>query len=138
MLHKAFKAFKTSVFEAALARLKDEGEKWEKEVAAASRAIEEKTARVGEVAVEIVENENDHESTSENLAEDEKSLADIQKTCAAKTKEFEALMKTNQMELSALADTIKLLNDDDALEHSADNLLRAPANGRATSQTKPS
>jgi len=88
----------------------------EKEISAASAAIEEKTARLGEIAVEIVENKNDNESTSENLAEDEKSLAEIEKTCAVKTKEFEALMKTNQMEMAALADTIKLLNDDDALD----------------------
>merc|ERR1719478_1402370 len=88
----------------------------ETEVAAASAAIEEKTARLGEVAVEIVENKNDLEGTSEQLDEDKKFLAEVEKECAVRTKEYEAMQKTNAMEMMALSDTIKLLNDDDALD----------------------
>lgn len=87
-----------------------------KEVAAATKAIEEKTARLGETAVKIVEAKNDLEDTAEGLAEDKKFLADLQKNCALKTKEWEAYQKTMAMEQSALADTIKMLNDDDALD----------------------
>merc|ERR1719324_1602274 len=43
-------------------------------------------------------------------------LKDLGKTCATKTKEWEARCKTRAEELLALADTIKILNDDDALE----------------------
>merc|ERR1719456_1510316 len=88
----------------------------EKEVASATKAIEEKTARLGETAVKIVEAKNDLEDTSEGLAEDKKFLADLQKNCGLKTKEWEAYKKTMAMEQAALADTIKLLNDDDALD----------------------
>merc|ERR1719473_881202 len=88
----------------------------EKEVAAATKAIEEKTARLGETAVKIVEAKNDLEDTSEGLAEDKKFLADLEKNCALKTKEWEAYKKTMAQEQLALADTIKMLNDDDALD----------------------
>jgi len=40
----------------------------------------------------------------------------LEKSCGTKTAEFEARVKTRQEELVALADTIKVLNDDDALE----------------------
>jgi chromosome segregation ATPase len=88
----------------------------QKEIAAATKAIEEKTARVGELDVEIVTAKNDLEDTEESLAEDQKLLGELQKTFEIKTKEYEAKMKTMQQELLALADTIKLLNDDDALD----------------------
>merc|ERR1719316_2383517 len=88
----------------------------EKEVGAATKAIEEKTARLGETAVKIAESKNDLEDTSEGLAEDKKFLADLKKNCALKTKEWEAYKKTMAMEQAALADTIKMLNDDDALD----------------------
>merc|ERR1719326_237509 len=42
--------------------------------------------------------------------------APLGKNCALKTKEHEANMKMRSEELVALADTIKILNDDDALE----------------------
>merc|ERR1719472_413295 len=87
-----------------------------KEVAALTKAIEEKLVRVGELGVKIAEMKNDLEDTQETLAEDTKYLADLGKTCAAKTKEWEARCKTRSEELLALADTIKILNDDDALE----------------------
>merc|ERR1719281_1887106 len=93
-----------------------------KEVEALTKAIEEKLVRVGELGVKIAEMKNDLEDTQETLAEDTKYLADLGKTCAAKTKEWEARCKSRSEELLALADTIKILNDDDALE-----LLRRPS-----------
>merc|ERR1719389_108433 len=86
------------------------------EVATLTKAIEEKLVRVGELGVKIAEMKNDLEDTQETLAEDTKYLADLGKTCAAKTKEWEARCKERSEELLALADTIKILNDDDALE----------------------
>jgi chromosome segregation ATPase len=86
------------------------------EVETLTKAIEEKLVRVGELGVKIAEMKNDLEDTQETLAEDTKYLADLGKTCAAKTKEWEARCKTRSEELLALADTIKILNDDDALE----------------------
>merc|ERR1719426_278549 len=87
-----------------------------KEVNALTKAIEEKMTRVGELAVEIVQMKNDLGDTAEALAEDKKFLADLEKNCAKKTEEWEVIVKTRNEELLALADTIKVLNDDDALE----------------------
>merc|ERR1719326_948406 len=87
-----------------------------KEVNALAKAIEEKMTRVGELAVEIVQMKNDLGDTAEALEEDKKFLADLAKNCKTKKGEWEVIVKTRNEELLALADTIKVLNDDDALE----------------------
>merc|ERR1719253_2316490 len=87
-----------------------------KEVNALTKSIEEKMTRVGELAVEIVQMKNDLGDTAEALVEDKKFLADLKKNCATKTAEWEVIVKTRNEELLALADTIKVLNDDDSLE----------------------
>merc|ERR1719262_702043 len=88
----------------------------QKEVDSLTKAIEEKTKRAGEVGIEIVNLKEDLDDTAETLEEDKKFLADLEKNCDAKAKEWELRCKTRQEELLALADTIKILNDDDALE----------------------
>merc|ERR1719487_80291 len=87
-----------------------------KEVNALTKAIEEKMTRSGELAVEIVQMKNDAGDTAEALVEDKKFLADMEKNCATKEAEWETIVKTRNEELLALADTIKVLNDDDSLE----------------------
>merc|ERR1719213_1596336 len=88
----------------------------QKEVDSLTKAIEEKTKRLGEVGIELVNLKEDLDDTAGTLAEDKKFLADLEKNCEAKAKEWELRCKTRQEELLALADTIKILNDDDALE----------------------
>merc|ERR1719379_1194052 len=88
----------------------------EAEVASLSKSIEEKMVRLGDLQVEIVEMKEDLDDTAKSLLEDKKFLADLGKNCALKTKEHDANMKLRSEELVALADTIKILNDDDALE----------------------
>jgi len=87
-----------------------------KEVDALTKSIEEKSVRLGELQVSIVEMKEDLDDTQKALLEDKKFLADLGKNCAIKTKEHEENMKMRGEELLALADTIKILNDDDALE----------------------
>jgi len=87
-----------------------------KEIAALTKAIESKTMRIGELGVKLAEMENDLEDTKEALAEDKKFLADLDGNCEKKKKEWEEYKKMEAMEMVALADTIKILNDDDALE----------------------
>jgi len=87
-----------------------------KEVEALTKSIEEKTVRLGETQVSIVEMKEDLDDTSRALLEDKKFLADLDKNCALKSKEHEENVKLRAQELVALADTIKILNDDDALE----------------------
>merc|ERR1719482_1843974 len=88
----------------------------EKEIASATAAIEDKLGRVGEVAVQIVELKNDLEETQEALAEDTKFLADLEKTCELQKKAQAVREKTRAEEILAIQETIKILNDDDALE----------------------
>merc|ERR1719188_18970 len=78
--------------------------------------IEEKLSKSGELAVEIAEMKNDLGDTEEAMADDKKFLAELEKGCDTKEAEWEERCKTRQQELAALADTIKILNDDDALE----------------------
>eukprot|EP00403_Amphidinium_massartii_P027336 CAMPEP_0178399418 /NCGR_PEP_ID=MMETSP0689_2-20121128/15271_1 /TAXON_ID=160604 /ORGANISM="Amphidinium massartii, Strain CS-259" /LENGTH=720 /DNA_ID=CAMNT_0020020197 /DNA_START=77 /DNA_END=2239 /DNA_ORIENTATION=- len=88
----------------------------EKELAAHTAAIEEKTARSGKLGVEIAELANDLEDTQETLDEDKKFLGDLEANCDTKDKEWEQIEKMRADEKLALAETIKILNDDDALE----------------------
>jgi len=87
-----------------------------KEVEAATAAIEDKIGRMGEAAVELVDMAEDLDDTKKALAEDTKFLADMDTMCATKKSEFATAQKLRAEELLALADTIKMLNDDDALE----------------------
>merc|ERR1719409_2394668 len=87
-----------------------------KEIEALTKAIESKTMRIGELGVKLAEAENDLEDTKEGLAEDQKFLANLDKNCELKKQEWAAYQKVQAQEMVALADTIKVLNDDDALE----------------------
>merc|ERR1719453_2707835 len=87
-----------------------------KEIEALTKEIESKTMRVGELGVKLAEAENDLEDTKEALAEDKKFLADLGKNCELKKKEWAEYKRMQGIEEVALADTIKVLNDDDALE----------------------
>merc|ERR1719191_1816681 len=72
--------------------------------------------RIGELGVKIAQMENDLEDTQEGLAEDKKFFADLDKNCELKKAEWAAYKEMEAKEMVALADTIKVLNDDDALE----------------------
>merc|ERR1719281_259869 len=87
-----------------------------KEVEALTASIETKTTQIGESGVELVQMKADLSDTEETLLEDKKFLQNIDKECKTKTAEWEERSKTRAEELVALADTIKILNDDDALE----------------------
>merc|ERR550514_298000 len=88
----------------------------QKEVEELTKMIETKLQRIGELGVEIVNMKEDLDDTLKALEEDKKFLADLKKNCATKEEDWAARSKTRAEELLALADTIKLLNDDDALE----------------------
>jgi len=88
----------------------------EKEVKSNTKAIEVKLGRHGQTGVKIVALNEDLEDTTKSLNEDKKFLADLDSNCAKKKAEFEVVQKTRADELLAIAETIKILNDDDALE----------------------
>jgi hypothetical protein len=87
-----------------------------KVIAASTAAIEKKTQRVGELKVEIVQLKDDAADSAQASVEDAKFLANLQKDCKGKDAEWNARSKLRAEELVALAETIKVLNDDDALE----------------------
>merc|ERR1711935_1011416 len=87
-----------------------------KEVSALTKSIETKMGRVGELGVEIATLKNDAEDTAESLEEDKAFAQDMEKNCAEKTGMHEEDQKLRSQEVVALADTIKILNDDDALD----------------------
>merc|ERR1719420_1060288 len=87
-----------------------------KEVEALSAAIETEMTRIGELGVSIAMMKNDLEDTKEGLAEDTVYIGDLKKTCEAKKKEWESRCEEVSQEKLALTETIKILNDDDALE----------------------
>merc|ERR1712060_435699 len=60
--------------------------------------------------------ENDIEDTEQSMAEDKKFIQELAVNCEKKKKEWAEICKVRQEELVALAETIKILNDDDALE----------------------
>lgn len=87
-----------------------------KEIGTLTKAIETKIEQSGELGVEIVQLKDDLSDTQKALAEDKGFIENLEKNCATKTAEHEENMKLRALELVALADTIKVLNDDDALE----------------------
>jgi hypothetical protein len=78
--------------------------------------LEEKRLRVGQIPVEVVQMKNDLGDAGEQLVQDKKFLADLGTNCATKEKFFQENVQMRGQEIQALADTIKVLNDDDALE----------------------
>mmetsp|Transcript_151296 Transcript_151296/g.367475 ORF Transcript_151296/g.367475 Transcript_151296/m.367475 type:complete len:439 (+) Transcript_151296:70-1386(+) len=86
------------------------------QIHALNNQIETQTSRLGELAVDIVNDEADLDDTTSALAQDRKFLADLQTGCNNKKEEWTARQKTRSQELQAIGETIKVLNDDDALE----------------------
>jgi len=86
------------------------------EIEAAGKAIETKSARVGTVAVEIVQAKADEEKTTKAVAEDTDFKANLKKSCATKQKEWDERQKLRAEEIKAISETIEMLNGDDALE----------------------
>jgi hypothetical protein len=101
------------------------------EIEAATKAVEDKLTRIGDLGVELATMKEDLDDTAQALIEDKKFLAELEKSCSTKEEEWDARCKTRTEELLALADTIKILNDDDALE--LFKILMVSANAKSSS-----
>merc|ERR1719262_1718251 len=88
----------------------------EKTIQSATEAIESKLERNGEVAVKIVNLKNDLADAQDSLAEDQKFAAELKKGCATAEVDYEERKKNRAQEAVAISETIKILNDDDALD----------------------
>jgi chromosome segregation ATPase len=86
------------------------------EIDALSEAIETKIAKIGDLKLLLATGQDDINDMTEELEQDKKFAAELKKGCEKKEAEWEERKKTRAAELLALADTIKILNNDDALE----------------------
>jgi len=87
-----------------------------KEIQASTESIEENSAKIGELGVSIVTMQGNKKDTADTIGADEGFLEELGKNCKDMEKDFEQIVATRSEELAAIADTIKVLNDDDALE----------------------
>jgi hypothetical protein len=87
-----------------------------KEIDTLTMSVEAKTSKSGALGMSIVEMKGDLSSSEMALLDDQKLLGELESGCATKDKEYEERVKTRHDELAALAETIKILNDDDALD----------------------
>jgi len=88
----------------------------ETEAEAAKEAIETKTKRVGELAVSVVESADGIDDATKEGADAKKFLATLDEQCKTKQAEYATVTKTRAEEISAISETISILNDDDALD----------------------
>jgi hypothetical protein len=79
-------------------------------------SIESKMARLGELGVANSQLSNSGGDTGSSVAADKKTLAELKADCEQRQNAYEAEKKSRVEELAALADTVKMLNDDDALD----------------------
>merc|ERR1719454_1522415 len=87
-----------------------------KEIDALTKLIEAKLKRIGELKVKLVDVKEGLSDEEAALVDNSLMLKNIDKICDAKKAEYELRVKTRNEELLAIADTIKILNDDDALD----------------------
>jgi len=87
-----------------------------REINVLTKQIEIKTARIGELGVQLISQKEDREDTAKSLQEDTVFFTDLVKGCETKATEWDNIQKTRSAELVALAETVKVLNDDDATD----------------------
>lgn len=85
----------------------------EREAKALSDAIKTKSERVAEVKARIVDIDDDAESTSESLQRDKVFVEQMQTTCATLESTYSEHKRMRGEELVTLADTIRMLGNDD-------------------------
>jgi septal ring factor EnvC (AmiA/AmiB activator) len=87
-----------------------------KAIQAATDSIEEKIGQSGQLAVAIVQLKNDKSDTEQQLEADSGYSQQLEKDCTDMSRDYAESKKTRADEILAIADTIKILNDDDALD----------------------
>lgn len=88
----------------------------DKEIKTLSQQIETKTARVGDLSVKIVTLKAELSDEEAALVADKQFLTDLASECSGKKGEYDERVKVRGEELIAIHETIKILNDDDALD----------------------
>jgi len=102
--------------EAAVKGFSDMSTSKEKEIEFADESIESKKERVGTLAVEIVQLEDEIEDSAAEAAESVKMGAALAKQCGSQKKDYDSEAKSRADELAAIGEAISILTDDDALD----------------------
>jgi len=87
-----------------------------KEISAAKKEVEAKKSQIAAQVQGIADAKEEMEDTMVSLASDQKFLIALKKQCKEETELHEAFKKSCAEEQKAIQETIKILNDDDALE----------------------
>lgn len=102
-----------------------------KELSAAKTAIRTKTKRMGKLKLMMVTTREAIDDIEKSFGQDKAFAAQLQKSCSTKSDDHAKETKTRQQELQAIAETIKILTDDSALDlfkkalpSSASNLIQ--------------
>merc|ERR1712136_154153 len=86
------------------------------EISVLTKTIEEKTVRVGTMAVEVEKMKAELSEAERTLLADKELASKLTGSCATQASEWEERQRLRAEELVAIHDTIKLLNEDDSLE----------------------
>merc|ERR1719453_1189079 len=85
----------------------------EQEIELATEAVEAKTSRSGEVAVSVVQTKDSLEDTTDELADVEKLIVQLDTECKTKETEWAEKCKVRAEEVKAISEAVSILNDDD-------------------------
>ncbi|CEM33035.1 unnamed protein product [Vitrella brassicaformis CCMP3155] len=86
------------------------------EIMAAEKAVESKQVQLADATKILADSEDDIEDTTRSLEENKKFVANMATDCKTKADEWEDRQKVRAQEMAAISETIKILNDDDALD----------------------
>mmetsp|Transcript_72878 Transcript_72878/g.152161 ORF Transcript_72878/g.152161 Transcript_72878/m.152161 type:complete len:773 (+) Transcript_72878:161-2479(+) len=88
----------------------------QKQIDTLGASIEKKIQSIGELKVEVANMKADLTESEAALIADQKLASELESSCSTKESEWQERQKTRAAELVAIHDTIKILNDDDALD----------------------
>lgn len=86
------------------------------EIAELTKSIEQKSVKMGEIAVQAVEDSNAAAGAEAEVKANREFLADLDGNCKKEVKLYNEAKATRAEELEGLGKAIAVLNDDDALE----------------------
>jgi len=86
----------------------------EEEISAAQKLVGDMDIQVAELGEKAAQETKELEATEEQLGMDQQFLADLKAKCSDSDKEFDARIASRLEEISAVQDTIKILNSDES------------------------
>merc|ERR1719265_716353 len=102
--------------EKAIAKFNELMESKNREITAANKEINGLEERSAANAGGISEAKEEHEKATTALQSNQDRIVDLKKSCSDKTAEYDAATKGRQIELEAIGQAVKILNDDSALD----------------------